>query len=576
MTLKIIYTFCVIILFFSCEKSRKQFEHAGGKVSMCLESTIVSTEPSEIGDFYSQSILGHCFEGLMSLDPESLSERPQLAKSYLIKDNGLTYEFELRDNVYFHDFGDRRSKRKLTTDDVIYTVEKACSKSVNDIPTTAYSMVFKGSLIGADDFFNGKAKKIKGLEVKGNLITFRLLQEDQNFLQKMGLMCCSILSKELDPEKADRIIGTGPFILHSTNIQPDQLILLKNEEYYMNDQAGNALPYIDTLQIILNSKKLRQLDLFEKNEIDIILGLPTSRITKMLEGRIDDFNSEPPLLVLHDNPQLVTNYYYFNILEPRFQDKRVRKAFNHAIDRDKLGQSILRNQYAELGVYGMVPPIRDVFRTYDFDGLKKLGYAHDPEKAKKLMAEAGFPNGEGFGSVTIRFNIDDVHSAIADEIAKQLRRTLNINVNIDGSTFPQLTRDADRANGSLFRSGWSADYASPESFLVNFYGKLVPENPDDNSYVNNSRYKSAIFDSYFEKGRNSEKLTDRLKYFSLADKELLKDAPFIPLWYNGEIQIVYSNIRNLHFNAMDLFDFRDVYRKDWTKEEYLQSRKRAS
>lgn len=564
----------VFALSFSCSDKKKQFEHAGGKISMCLESTFLTKEPSEIGDYYSQFILGQCFEGLTSMDPSNLTVRPQLAKSYKILNDRKTYVFELREDVLFHEhagFGNR----KLTPEDVVYTIEKACSKRVNDIPTTAYQMVFKGNLKGADEFFHGKAESISGLEVKGNVLTMHLLKEDINFLQKLSLPSCAILNSKLEDETS-QIVGTGPFVLTESNIQPDQLILVKNQDYYLKDQQGNALPYLDTLQFFINSRKLRQLDLFEQGVTDLILGLPTSRITKMLEGRIEDFNSIPPLMVLHDNPQLVTNYYFFNLKDPRFQDVRVRKAFNHAINKYKIGQSILRNQYAELGNYGIVPPLENVMRGYDYKSVGQYACEFNPRKAKAFLAEAGYPDGEGFGSVTLRFDMNDVHSAIADEISKQISQTLNINVNIDGSSFPQLTRDGDMGNGDLFRSAWSADYPSPESFLINFYGKLVPDNPEDNSYVNPSRYKSEKFDAYFEKARMSQKLTERMDYFSKADAELMKDAAIIPLWYNGEIQIVYSNVRNLRFNSMDLFVFREVYKKDWTKEEYLAKTKPAS
>lgn len=567
----IFFSLAFLLLFTSCGNNRQQFEHAGGTLSLCVESTFLSKEPSEIGDYYSQMILGQVFEGLMSLDPTDLSPRPQLAKSYRILDEGLTYEFELRDDVQFHSTGGL-SSQVMSASDVIYSVEKACSKRVNDIPSTAYSTVFKGTLIGADEYYEGKAESISGVSTKGNTVTFRLIKEDVNFLQKLSLTCCAILSRKLD--ERDEIIGTGPYIIKSDNISNDKIVLVKNEDYYMNDEAGNALPYMDSIELLLGRKKLQQLELFENGQIDFILGLPTSRITKMLEGRIDDFNSEPPLFILHDNPQLVTNYYHFNFLDERFQDIRVRKAFNHAINKEKIGRSILRNQYSEMGNYGMVPPLRDILRGYNFEKVGKYAHDYDPELAKQLLAEAGYPEGQGFGSVNLRFNIDDIHSAVADEISKQLRQNLNINVNIDGSTFPQLTRDADRANGDLFRAAWAADYPSPESFLVNFYGKLVPDNPEAYSFVNNSRYKSDKFDKYFEKGREAGKMSERRNFYSMADQQLLKDAAFIPLWYNGEIQIMYAKVRNLHFNPMDLFDFRRVYIKEWTKEEYLANRKK--
>ena len=127
----------------SCGDDRQQFEYAGGKISMCLESSFQSKEPSEIGDYYSQFILGQVFEGLTSLIPSTLEVRPQLAKKYTVLNNGLSYEFELRDNVEFHSLSGIGTY-SFVQKDVVYSIEKACSKSVNDIPTTAYQMVFKG------------------------------------------------------------------------------------------------------------------------------------------------------------------------------------------------------------------------------------------------------------------------------------------------------------------------------------------------------------------------------------------------------------------------------------------------
>ena len=102
--------------------------------------------------------------------------------------------------------------------------------------------------------------------------------------------------------------------------------------------------------------------MFESGKTDLIVGLPTSRITRMLEGRIQDFNSKPPKLVLANNPLLESNYYFFNMHDPRFKDPRVRKAFNYAINKKVLGREILRNQYAELGFFGITPPVSNALK----------------------------------------------------------------------------------------------------------------------------------------------------------------------------------------------------------------------
>jgi ABC-type transport system substrate-binding protein len=569
------FALLVASLVFSCTKQKKQASFAGGKISLCVESLDITQQPESLTDYNTQMVFSQIFEGLVTLDTKELKVKPQLAKKIDIKEDGKTYEFTLRDNVYFHDFGDSKDDRLLTPADVVYSLEKACKKGPGNVPTSAYTIAYKNNLKGADDFHEGKTDKISGIRVKGNKVILDLIERDNNFLNKISLVCCAIQSKKL-AEKSDLMIGTGPFTLMPENTDETKVRLVKNEDYYAYDKKGNALPYLDSLEFILNTKKLQQLELFENKEVDLIIGLPTSRITKMLEGRIDDFNSKPPVFILHNNPQLTTNYYFFDLSEPRFQDKRVRQAFNYAVDKSKIGQNILQNQYYELGKYGIIPPIQSIFRGYDFKTIEKNAYPFNPEKARALLAEAGYPNGKGFGTINLRFNINDIHSAVADEFAKQIKNVLNINVNIDGSTFDQLQIDGNKGNGDIFRSAWAADYPSEESFLMNFYGKLVPKNPKELSIVNQSRYQNSLFDQYLEKARRETKISKKREYFSLAELELLKDPPIIPLWYSGELEIIYSHVRNLNVNPLDLFIFKEVYIKDWTPSEYREYMKKKS
>jgi ABC-type transport system substrate-binding protein len=514
-------------------------------------------------------------EGLVTLDPKDLKIKPQLASDWTISDDGLIYEFELRKDVYFHAHTSFLSKRdrRLTPNDVIHSIELACKKNEKGQAPHAFSFLYKDKLLGANDYFAGKSKKIEGLKLEGNKVSLTLVRKDDNFLNKLSNICAAITSEKIQNDNLEgEMIGTGPFYFSAYKQgSPPSIILLKNQDYYLKDAAGNALPYLDSLVLIFQPRKLDQLDMFENHQTDLITGLPTNRITKMLEGRIKDFNSKPPLLIMYNNPLLTTNYYFFNMTDPRFKNLKVRQAFNYALDKEKLGRDVLRNQYYELGYYGIVPPISKTFKGYDFQGVREASYSYNPEKAKKLLAEAGYPDGKGFGSVNLRFNIDDIHSAVADEFAKQIFQILNINVNIDGSTFEQKDNDASMANGDIFRSAWSGDYASPETFLLTFYGKNVPLTTNELSRMNQSRYVNPLFDQLFDQARNSTKKSDVMDYFAKAEKILMQDPPMIPLWYSGDIQIVYSNVRNLSFNALNLFVFKEVYKKNWTEDEYKKT-----
>jgi oligopeptide transport system substrate-binding protein len=574
------YLLILILALSSCSSGEKQQRHenAGGVFRMALDVEPSIFIPRKITDFYSATLLNQVMEGLVSLDPEDLSVKPQIAESWKISNNGLKYEFKIRENVLFHPHPAFKNNedRILTIEDVIHSIEIACRKTEEGLPTPAYNAVYESTILGLEDFHSGAKNKIAGISTNGNTLIIELAQQDANFIDKLSNTTAFITSKKVYEAKGeDKVIGTGPFVFSQVlNEERNTYVLKRNVDYYMKDKDGNVLPHLDEIHFIVETKKLDQLEMFENNETDFIVTLPSSRIAAMLEGRIKDFNSIPPLLVLRNNPLLGTSYYFFNMTDPRFQDVRVRKAFNYAVNREKITRDILRGQSYENGIYGIVPPISSSFKGYDFKGVRQQSYDYDPEKAKKLIAEAGYPEGKGFGSVVLRVNIGDIHSAVAEEFANQIYQTLGINVNIDGSSFEQKTKDADFLKGDLFRTSWFADYSSPETFLLNFYGKLVPESMSEASQTNQARYVNPKFDDLFEKAKSERKIADQYKYFAEAEKELLSNPPFIVLWYSGDIQLSYSKLRNFKDNPMNLFIFKEVYFKDWTKEEYEKNKLR--
>jgi len=570
--MKLVPVVLLILVLTSCGSDKKQFEFAGGSFKMALDNTPSTFIPREVNDVYSFELLSQVMEGLVSFNAEDLSLQPQIAEKWSISGDGTVFTFTIRDDVFFHDnpVFSSMDDRKLTVDDVLFTFEKACKPNAEGNPTAAYLFLLSNQVKGAKEFYEGKAKSISGIKVKKNKFEITLINPDQTYINKLANLSASIVSKKVaEANKETDVVGTGPFYFTKPT-EDDTYILLKNPDYYMVDNKGNALPYLDSVVFYVQTRKLEQLEMFEQGKTLLISGLPTSRITEMLEGRISDFNAQPPLKELYNNPLLTTQYYFFNMNDPRFQDVRVRKAFNYAIDRKRLADNVLRNQYYEYGIYGITPPIGSVFKGYNFSEIKKYGYDYNPELAKQLLAEAGFPGGKGFGSVDLRLDISDLNTAVAEELADQIYQTLGINVNIDGSSFEQRNEDGNMGKGDMFRTAWIADYSSPETFLGNFYGKIVPKSKDEPSSGNQSRYVNPLFDKYFEQGRSASQ-KKRLELFSKAEIELMKDPPIIPLWYANDFTLSYSRVRNLKNNPMEFLDLRRVYIKEWTKEEYLKS-----
>lgn len=567
---KITLLFTILLLFACTDKTIS--EKQGGVVRMCLDNEPGTYLSYEISDYYSATVFRQVMEGLVSFNPQTLETQAQLAKSWSVSDDGLIYTFELRNNVYFHpnDAFKNDEERLFVIEDVIKTFELICSPNDKNNSTFAYSYFLKENLKGATDYYNGKTKSISGVVNNNGKLELHLTKKDNSFLYKLAQIYLAIQAKEIIKANAvSDVVGTGPFkyITYKSNDLPS-IHLARNEAYYELDEEDKKLPYLDSLTFIFQHRKLEQLDLFENKKVDMILSLPTSKITEMVQGRLSDFNSVPPKLILYRNALLNTNYYNFNMDDPRFKDVRVRKAFNYAINKQRLGREILKNQYNELGFYGIVPPIPSSFRAYDFDKVKEHGYSFNPEKARKLLAQAGYPEGKDFGSVHLRYSIGDVNAAVADEFSQQIYQVLGITVNIDGTSFEQLIDDARKGKGDIFKMAWIADYPSPENFLINFKGTNIPNDSINKSGFNYAKYNNPKYDLLLDQASAMDDIAKKMKTYSKAEMLLLDDAPLIPLWYNGDLQLIYSDVRNIHFNALRMFNFKKVYLKPWTAEEF--------
>lgn len=526
----------------------------------------------DIRDYYTSIIVNQIAEGLTKLDSKTLEPVGALAESWEVSTDGLTYTFHLRKDAKFHNhscFKDGQG-RLFNADDVKFTFELICSKNETGEGSHGYNSILKESLKGAEEFFNGESKSIEGLKILDkHTVSLETKQRDQNFPAKLSLSNFRVVAKEVVKcgKEAD-LIGTGPFkYAFESQGETPFIALVKNENYYLKDKSGVQLPYLDSVIIYIENNQLEQLDKFEKGEVHFIQDIPPSRIAHVLEDRIQDFSGEPPLMKLTNDPLLSTQFYALNINSPALKDKRVRQALNYAINRDRILANILKGS-TESGIYGVVPPLTKLLPGYDFQGVKEVSYSYNPEKARQLLAEAGYPNGKGFPTLTLKFNTGTVHSAVADEFRKQISKELGINVNLEGLSFEEKLADETMGKGDLFRSAWYADYIGAESFLMNFYGKLVPKDLSTPSHVNSSRFVNAKFDELFERAQSEKNIKERNRLFSEAEKVLMEEAPLIVLWYNEQFILQYYNVRNLETNSILYLDLTYVKIKEWTKEEF--------
>ncbi len=543
----------------------------GGTLNVCEEETYSSIFPLEVVDVTSFKISTQIHDGLVEYNPKDFSLRSAVAENWTVNDENTEFTFSLRKDVKFHDdecFSGGKGKT-LTAQDVKFTFELLCSKEYE----INYSSLIKPYLKGAEDFFNGTADHISGLEIIDDYtVKFTLNEPSSSFIYILAMPNTSIIAKEAyDKYGKEMTVGCGPFLYTKSKDLTKDLYLVYNPKYYQKDENGNALPYLDSIHFSFIPSKLTQLEKFNTDEISIIEGLPSAKITQVVSENIENFKNTPPKTILDRQPALSSQYYAFTCTKVPFNDVKVRQAFNYAIDRSAIVNNILNGQGLP-GTHGITPKI-PAFNSYDFSRIE--GYSYDPEKARQLLAEAGYPDGKDFPEITLEINLGgSVHKLVATEVERQINQTLGINISIDQVSFKNKIEHSKYGQSELYRAAWVADYPSPESFLSILYGAEVPETMEEPSYPNTMRYKNAQYDSLFNLGKITVDKIKRNDYFAEAEKIMMNEAPIMVLWYTENYTMYHSQVRGFYNNGLQIADYSRVYLKEMTAEEVAEQEKK--
>lgn len=550
------------VVMFSCQSGskhtdRKQSENNGGTFVLADENTIGSIFPLSLTSQVEGFIASQIHEGLVKLNPVSLEAVPGLCEKWEVSADGKTIKFFLRKGAHFQD--DKCYKNgvgpEINSKDVKFTFELLSTKSENNFQ---YEAILKDRVIGANEFFDKKAKELSGIKIiDDHTFTIELTRPSLSFLKILANPSAAIINEVAYKAYGENLkSGAGPFLYGETSTA-DKIILVKNPGYYGVDSAGNALPYLDTVVLNILPSIEEGLTLFENNQLDLINTIPSLRVKDVVEKNIKEFISNPPKSLLQREPEMISQYYLFNTKQTPYDNPKIRQAINYAIDREKLVDNILRGQAIGPAIYGITP---NTFKGYDIKQIK--GYTFDLKKAKQLLMEAGYPGGIGFPEMRILVNSGNSrNSSIAVEIQKQLKENLNINVSFESLPNAEKYDLQMHGKSDVYREGWVADYASPEAFLSLFVGDGVPKDMAAASFPNTSRYQNSTYDEYFKKGRDANQLDTAYHYFMKAEQLLIDEGAVIPLWYEGSYRLLSAKVKNLRLNGMRYYDLTKVYKE---------------
>ncbi|WP_299465044.1 ABC transporter substrate-binding protein [uncultured Microscilla sp.] len=480
------------------------------------------------------------YNGLFTFG-EDLHVHPELAENYKISEDGLTYTFTIKKNVYFHDdqaFKNGRG-REVIADDFVYSFKRLMD------PRTAA----KGSWIFADKVKQSADKKLADdwiEKIDDYSFKITLNRRFPAFLQILSMPFTFVVAKEAvekyNKDFRKHPVGTGPFMLKTWN-EKDRLILVKNTKYWKRDVKDQPLPYLDAVDVSFIEDKNQAFLSFEKGSLHFLTSISETSRNKILnkDGSIkDDFSSK---FVVEKKPYMLTEYIGI-LMEGTDEkanpllNKKVRKALSYAINRKNL-ISFIRNGLGTPGSHGFIP---DALSS--FDSTQIQGYKVDIKKAQELLKDAGYPQGKGFPEITLSTYTTD--KEIAGFLQKQWEDNLGIKVKIESNQFATHKDMVDNAKVKFFRGSWIGDYPDAENFLSLFYSKnFSPDGP------NKTHFADETYDKLFEEAHETDNTFTRYSDYNKMDQIIMDNAPVIVLFYDEVLNLKQKNVTGLKTNTMN-------------------------
>ena len=507
--------------------------------------------PSTVNDIYSQHISSQIYEGLFKYNAKNLSIEPCIAKSYTVDTINRAYTFNLRDDVFFHDndcFKNGKG-RKVTAKDIKFVFEFLCSK--HDLNTSPIS--WRNYIKGANDYYQKKVDYVEGVKIiDEQTIMIELNQSFAGFLNILALNQTSIFPKEAleyyGKKLLDQVaVGTGPFILTQTE---GIVKLSKNSNYWKYDEFGNKLPFISHINIEFNDNKKQELADFIAGKLDFISGLPVEEFQNVMGSLADAKEGKNRAFTVQSVNTLQVDYYGFLLNDSIFGDVNLRKALNYAIDREYIATYILEGSALPANE-GIVPDING------YPSELVIGYSYEPDLAKKYLKKVRFPSNKKPALALYYNNSGQVNQLVANEIKKQIFKTLGITINLIEIDRIDLVNKIESSELPFWRYGWIADYPDPANFISQFHSKNI-DNSSDNSN-NFSKYTNPKFDSFFDDAMAESDYETRLKLLAQAENILISEAAVIPLFYATSIRLINPEVVNFHINELEFRDYSIAY-----------------
>jgi ABC-type transport system substrate-binding protein len=468
-----------------------------GVLRLRLNGNPTTLDPALISDVQGGGIAAKLFNGLVRFD-ENLEVAPDLARSWTVSDDGRTYTFRLRRDARFS------NGRPITASDFQYSFERVLT------PATKAPLTWVLDKIeGADAFLAGKAAHITGVRVPDeHTLVVAIERPFAPFISLLAMTAAYVVPREevgrLGPAFGVRPVGSGPYILSEWK-HGQSLTLSANKDYFEGRPRLNGIHY----RII--PEDLTAVLEFETGRLDV-LQLPSSEYRR--------YTTDPLLRSrVIGRPGLNTYYLGLNCARPPFDDVRVRRAVNMAIDRRRILDTLMEKR--GLPADGPVPP--ELWKCAAWQPAAE-GRRYDPDKARALIHEAGADGAIVTIYISAEQEVIDIVEVLADYLRKSgLQPEI---VQRDWSAFKQAV---DNGESNAFWLSWWADYPDPENFLYPLF-----HSASIGSAGNRSRCVDPELDRILDAARGVSNTRERCRLYRKAEARIVENAPWVFMWHKAE------------------------------------------
>lgn len=462
----------------------------------------------------------HAFEGLLKFD-EGNNVVNGLAEDYKVSEDGLTYTFTLRDGLKWSDGSELNAK----------DFEYSWKRVADPLTAAPYSNLLN-VVEGFDEAQEGNLDALKAVALDDKTFEVTLNNPCTYFDKIVAFQVLVPVQQEtidtngeswaIDPET---YVTSGPYkMIEFTDGL--QIVFEKNENYYNADKIT-----FDEIVFHLIEEANAAYNAYNQDDIDIMKSVPTEEIPS-LEGNTQ----------FHVDPIMGTYYISFNNEKEPFNDPRVRKALSLVIDREYVANTLMQGTYTPALNY-CGPGLTDAKKGTYFEEVTvedygnhfgKESYEEDVKKAQELLAEAGFPGGEGFPTFEYSTNDSGYHKQLAEYLQQTWKENLGINMNLAVLEWKVFTGNRRAGNYDVARNGWVCDWNDPSNMLELF------ETGNGN---NDGKYSNPEFDKYIVEARETADVDLHYDLLHKAEQVALDDAAMAPVAYYNDFWLQKDNLK---------------------------------